>query len=91
MPPDDGHMTETYCGSNIERGKEELLCWRIHNCFVNYSDIFLGGVPFCIGETFSPYAADFRDAPVSLADGPDLHCDNSDFAAIGITCRPGVG
>jgi hypothetical protein len=25
MPLDDGRMTEAFCGSNIEGGKEELL------------------------------------------------------------------
>jgi hypothetical protein len=31
------------------------------------------------------YADDFRGSYVSLADGTDLYCDNSHFAAIGIT------
>jgi hypothetical protein len=36
MPPDDGRMTETCCGSNVGRGEEELLRWRTINCFVNF-------------------------------------------------------
>jgi hypothetical protein len=35
MPPDDGRMTETFCGNNIRRGGGELLRLRAHNCFVN--------------------------------------------------------
>jgi hypothetical protein len=34
MPLDDGRMTETYCGSNIER-EEYLLRWGTHNCVDN--------------------------------------------------------
>jgi hypothetical protein len=37
MPLDDGRMTETWCGSNIGRGEEDLLHWWTHNCFVNYT------------------------------------------------------
>jgi hypothetical protein len=36
LPPDD-RMIETFCGNNTGRGEGELLCWRTHNCFVNYT------------------------------------------------------
>jgi hypothetical protein len=35
MPPDDGRMTETCCGNKIRRGREKVLHWLTHNCFVN--------------------------------------------------------
>jgi hypothetical protein len=40
MPHDDGRMTGTCCGNNIERGEEEFLRRRTHNCFVNRLRVF---------------------------------------------------
>jgi hypothetical protein len=36
---DDGRMTETCCGNNIGRGKEELLRWRTHKRFVKFKNV----------------------------------------------------
>jgi hypothetical protein len=38
MPHDDGHMTETCCGSNIGGGEEELMLRQTINCFVKVEE-----------------------------------------------------
>jgi hypothetical protein len=39
IPPDDGCMT--CCGSNIGRGKEDLLRWRTRSCFVKILHVYV--------------------------------------------------
>jgi hypothetical protein len=55
-PPDDGRMTERCCGSNIGGGEEELLRWRIINCWRNWrcqfdSEVCLSSGRYSVFET----------------------------------------
>jgi hypothetical protein len=52
MPHDDGHMTETCCGNNIEGRGEELLRWQTINCLMN-DDVCILTYQFTSGRLHS--------------------------------------